>query len=56
MKVKTNLKAGQALGDTLAEAIHATGLDKLTEEYTRLTGRDCGCKARQAWLNQWFPG
>lgn len=56
MNVKTNLKAGQPLGDAAAGVIQATGLDKLAEGYTRITGRDCGCKARQEWLNRWFPG
>ena len=55
MPVRTNLKAGKALGDTIADFTHDTGLDRLSELYTRLTGKDCGCKARQAWLNQLFP-
>lgn len=56
MKVRTNLRAGRALGDAIAEITHDTGLDRLSELYTRLTGKDCGCKARQEWLNQLFPG
>ena len=56
MRVRTNLKAGKALGDTVADFTHDTGIDRLSDLYTRLTGKDCGCKARQAWLNQMFPG
>jgi hypothetical protein len=35
--------------------IHATGFDQLAKAYTNITGKDCGCKARQAALNQIFP-
>jgi hypothetical protein len=57
MKVKTDIKAGQAqgLGDSVAEFTHATGLDKLAEKYTEVTGKDCGCSARRDKLNQLFP-
>jgi len=40
------------LGDQVAAAIHASGLDKLAHAYTSLTGRDCGCGKRQEALNQ----
>lgn len=62
MNVRTGLKAGQSqglgaqgLGDTVAKFTHSTGLDKLAEYYTRLTGKDCGCDQRRQKLNQWFP-
>lgn len=51
MKLKTNLRAGK-LGDAIAEFTHFTGLDKLATAYTQITGKDCGCEARQAFLNQ----
>lgn len=54
--MKTHLKAGQPLGDMVAGVTHATGLDKVAELYTNLTGQDCGCQARQEWLNRQFPG
>jgi hypothetical protein len=55
MKVKTGLKAGKPLGDTVADFTHATGLNKLAETYTRVTGRDCGCEKRRRLLNRISP-
>jgi hypothetical protein len=55
MKVRTDLKAGQGLGDAVAELTQKTGLDRLALGYTQLTGKDCGCKGRQAKLNQLVP-
>ena len=55
LKVKTGLKAGKPLGDTVADFTHATGLDKLAETYTRVTGRDCGCERRRQFLNAISP-
>ncbi len=55
MKVKTGLVVGKGLGDLVADFTHATRLDKLAELYTRCTGKDCGCAARQAALNQIAP-
>jgi len=55
MKVRTDLKAGQGLGDAVAEFTQQTGLDQLAQGYSRLTGKDCGCKARQAKLNVLVP-
>ncbi len=43
------------LGDVVAAVTHVTGLDKVAEKYTELTGKDCGCKARQEQLNRLFP-
>jgi hypothetical protein len=55
MKVKTDLRAGKGLGDAVADFTQQTGLDQLASTYTQLTGKDCGCKARQAKLNQLVP-
>lgn len=54
-KVKTGLQAGKPLGDSVASLTHFTGLDRLTNLYTQLTGLDCGCKARQEKLNMLVP-
>lgn len=43
------------LGDTVHNLIEMTGLDILAEIYTSVTGRDCGCTARQERLNDLFP-
>jgi hypothetical protein len=56
LRVRTALRAGQPLGDQLAAFSHATGLDHLAILYTQVTGKDCGCQQRQAWLNEVFPG
>lgn len=45
----------RGLGDTVAKITHATGLDKLAELYTHVTGKDCGCQSRQEALNKLFP-
>ena len=57
MKVRTNLSAGQAqgVGDTVASLAALTGLDQLARTYEQVTGKPCGCKERQALLNQLLP-
>jgi hypothetical protein len=55
MHVRTDLKAGQGLGDTVADLTHLTGLDRLAQAYTQVTGKDCGCEARRETLNRLFP-
>jgi hypothetical protein len=58
MKVRTSIVAGQGLGDAVADLAQLTGMDRLAQAYTQLTGNDCGCKARQEKLNQisaWLP-
>jgi hypothetical protein len=45
----------RGLGDTIAKITHATGLDKLSELYTQVTGKDCGCASRQEALNKLVP-
>ena len=47
--------ASRGLGDTIFKITHATGLDKLAELYTKVTGKDCGCKSRQEALNKLVP-
>jgi len=54
-KTRTDLRAGKPLGDCCADVIHFTGLDRLAGLYTQLTGKDCGCKDRQNWLNRLMP-
>lgn len=45
----------KGLGDTVAKITKATGLDKLSEIYTEITGKPCGCAKRQEALNKLFP-
>lgn len=47
----------QGLGDTIARATKATGLDKLAQQFAEglnIPG-GCGCKERQAYLNKVVP-
>ena len=55
MITKTGINAGQGLGDAIADLTHLTGVDRLADAYTKITGKDCGCKARQEELNERFP-
>jgi hypothetical protein len=41
-----------AIGDTVERMLTSVGITKeLVQRLTRT--KDCGCKARQRWLNQW---
>ena len=55
MKVRTGIKAGKGLGDAIADFTHITGLDRVAAFYEKVTGKDCGCDARQQSLNKVFP-
>jgi hypothetical protein len=55
MRVRTGIKAGQGLGDTVADLTHLTGLDQLAKLYEQVTGKSCGCDERRQALNQLFP-
>ncbi len=55
MKIRSGIKSGQGLGDAVADAAKLAGFNRLAEVYTQITGKDCGCKARQQKLNQLFP-
>jgi hypothetical protein len=52
MKVRTGLKAGGGLGDTVADLTRLTGLDQLAKAYEQVTGKPCGCEKRKETLNQ----
>ena len=41
----------KGLGDSIAKITKATGIDKIVEAIVE----DCGCKERQAKLNEMFP-
>jgi len=43
------------VGDTVHRLFSQFGGNTLSEAYERLAGRPCGCKDRQAWLNQRYP-
>lgn len=52
MKVRTGLKAGAGLGDTVAELTRLSGVDQLAKAYEQVTGKPCGCDQRKEILNQ----
>jgi hypothetical protein len=39
-------------GDVLEKIICRVGADRLATWWTKMTGHDCGCADRQAWLNR----
>ena len=46
----------RGLGDTIAKITHYTGIAKAVEVVTEALGiEDCGCGARQEWLNEAKP-
>ena len=55
MKIKTNIKSGNGLGDCVAKIAHALKLDEAAEKYEQLSGKSCGCKKRQEILNNAMP-
>ena len=52
-QVTTNESIG--FGDTVEKFTHKTGLNKIAEAYTKVTGKDCGCSKRKDLLNKIFP-
>ncbi len=45
----------RGLGDRIAKATAATGIDRVVEAVSRVTGKDCGCKERRRRLNAKHP-
>jgi hypothetical protein len=42
----------QGVGDTLARLLKGVAAGKASKVLERITGKSCGCRNRQAWLNQ----
>ena len=58
-RVQTGLQAGKPLGDSVASLTHFTGLDRLSNLYTQLTGLDVGVDVHSPQAtgrSQWPPG
>ena len=51
MKIRSDIRAGEGLGDAIANLTHLTGIDRLAKSYEDITGNDCGCDARREKLN-----
>ena len=45
----------KGLGDTIEKITTITGIKKVVEAVAKVTGKDCGCKARRDALNRTFP-
>jgi hypothetical protein len=51
MKIKTDIRAGEGIGDAVANLTHLAGVDRLAGTYEDVTGKSCGCEARKEKLN-----
>lgn len=47
-------KNAQGLGDTIEQITEVTGIKKVVELFSSVTGIDCGCDERKAKLNKLF--
>lgn len=45
----------KGLGDTIEKITTATGIKKVVETVSKVTGKDCGCNKRKDALNRAFP-
>lgn len=45
----------KGLGDTIAKITKKTGIKKIVEVFSKVTGLDCGCDKRQEKWNKLFP-
>ena len=50
-----NKNKSKGLGDTVAKITKATGIKKVVDTVSKVTGKDCGCNKRQDTLNRLFP-
>lgn len=49
------MEKSKGLGDTIEKITTVTGIKKIVDTVAKATGKDCGCAARKAKLNQKFP-
>ena len=47
-------KKSKGLGDTIAKITKATGIKKVVDTVSKVTGKDCNCGARKDTLNRLF--
>ena len=48
-------KKSKGLGDTIEKITKATGIKKIVDKVSEVTGKDCGCADRKDKLNRLFP-
>ena len=45
----------KGLGDSIEKITKATGINKVVNAVSKVTGKDCGCNKRKQTLNSMFP-
>ena len=50
-----NKNKSKGLGDTIEKITKATGIKKVVDTVSKVTGKDCGCNKRKDTLNKLFP-
>ena len=45
----------KGLGDTIKKITKATGIKKVVDTVSKITGKVCGCEDRKNFLNKKFP-
>ena len=48
-------KKSKGLGDTIEKITKVTGIKKVVDKVSEITGKDCGCGKRKKVLNNMFP-
>ena len=48
-------KKSKGLGDPIEKFTKATGIKKVIDKVSEVTGKDCGCNKRKENLNRLFP-
>ena len=48
-------KKSKGLGDSIEKFTKATGIKKVVDTVSKVTGRGCGCKKRKQQLNKILP-
>lgn len=48
-------QSSQGLGDTITKITKATGVRKIVNKLSEVTGIPCGCEKRRELLNNWWP-
>ena len=49
------MSESKGLGDSIEKIARHTRIKQLVENFSKKTGKDCGCKNRQKKLNKMFP-
>jgi len=48
-------KKSKGLGDSIEKITKVTGIKKVVDKVSEVTGKDCGCNDRKNTLNKLFP-